>query len=83
MSKVYFPFKSAAVALLFSVLLGPVGLLYASVRGGLIMIILSIVIIINHYYFIALLIWLTCCVWSVSAVESHNKKMMKKVCHDT
>lgn len=66
--------KSVAGALLFSVILGPVGLLYASFWGGLFMIALSIFTISNQFYFVTFLVWLTCCIWSVGAVESYNKK---------
>lgn len=71
------PYKSVAVGLLFTVFLGPVGLLYASFWGGFFMITLSIFIISNQYFFISVLIWLICCIWSVGAVESYNKKLLK------
>jgi hypothetical protein len=71
------PFKSVAAALLFSVILGPVGLLYASFWGGFIMIILAIVIISLKLLFVTLLLWLICCIWSVGAVESYNKKIIQ------
>lgn len=70
------PYKSVAGALLFSVLLGPVGLLYASIWGGLFMISFTLFVIINQFYFIAFLCWLFCCILSVAAVESHNKKVV-------
>lgn len=71
------PYKSVAGALLFSAILGPVGLLYASFWGGLAMIILSIIIVSGKFFFVALLLWLTCCVWSVGAVEAYNKKLAR------
>jgi hypothetical protein len=71
------PYKSVAAALLFSVFFGPIGLLYASFWGGFFMITLSIFIISNQFYLITLLIWLICCIWSVGAVESYNKKLLK------
>lgn len=69
------PYKSVAVGLLFSALLGPVGLLYASFRGGVILTVLAIVVLCNKFLFVALLIWLISCIWSVRAVESYNKKI--------
>lgn len=69
------PYKSTAVALLFSVIFGPVGLLYASFWGGFIMILIGIVVISNHYFFPMLLCWLICCIWSVGAVEAYNKRV--------
>jgi hypothetical protein len=72
------PYKNTAVALLFSVFFGPVGLLYASWRGGALMVLIMIFMFSNKYFFLALVIWLICCIWSVAAVESYNKKLMNK-----
>ena len=69
------PYKSVAGALLFSVLLGPVGLLYASFWFGLFMISFTVFVFANQFYFVAFLAWLLCCIISVAAVESHNKKV--------
>lgn len=68
-------YKSVAAALIFSVVLGPVGLLYASFWGGFCMIIVSMVVISGKFFFVTLLVWLICCIWSVGAVESYNKKV--------
>jgi hypothetical protein len=73
------PFKSVATALLFSVVLGPVGLLYASTIGGAVMIFLSFAVITNKLYVAAILLWLISCVWSVAAVNAYNKKRLNKI----
>lgn len=72
------PFKSVAGALLFSALLGPVGLLYASFWGGLFMIAVEIFVMSSHLYFVAFLVWMICCIWSVGAVETYNKKIYQE-----
>ncbi|VVC76276.1 hypothetical protein AQUSIP_15850 [Aquicella siphonis] len=72
------PYKSVAAALLFSVILGPVGLLYASFWGGLFMILISLFVVSNKFFFITLLIWLACCIWSVGTVDAYNRKIMNK-----
>lgn len=77
-SSIPMPYKNTATALLFSVILGPVGLLYASWRGGIVMIIAATIVLSNMYLFLTLLVWLICCIWSVGAVESYNKKLMNK-----
>jgi hypothetical protein len=69
------PTKSVAVALLFSVILGPVGLLYASFWGGFFMIALGVVVISAKYVFPIILLWVASCIWSVGAVEASNKKV--------
>lgn len=73
MSTAVYP-KSVAVALLFTVLLGPLGLLYASLRGGIILMILGIAFACMHFYFLTFMIWLSACVWAVAAVESRLKR---------
>ena len=71
------PYKSVA-GHCCSVLLGPVGLLYASIWAGLFMISFTLFVIVNQFYFIAFLCWLFCCILSVAAVEAHNKKVVSK-----
>lgn len=75
LSKPTLPYKSVAIALLFSVLLGPVGLLYASFWGGVGMILIGIVVVSSRLLFPILLVWIICCILSVKAVESYNKKL--------
>lgn len=69
------PYKSVAAALMFSVLLGPVGLLYASFWGGVVMIVIGIVVLSAKFLFPSLLLWIGCTIWAVGAVESYNKKL--------
>jgi hypothetical protein len=69
------PLKSVAAALLFTVFLGPVGLLYGAFWGGLLMIALIVAAVGAHYFFIALMLWIGCCVWGVRAVEVYNRNI--------
>ena len=78
-SQPHLPYKSVAGALLFSVILGPVGLLYSSVWGGLFMISFPIFVVSNQFYFVTFMSWLVCCIWSVAAVDAYNKKIMIKI----
>ncbi len=71
------PFKSVGGALLFTVLLGPVGLLYASLRGALLMMCLLLIALSGSFKFLILMVWVGSCVWSVSAVERFNRKNIK------
>lgn len=71
------PYKSVAVALLFCILLGPIGLLYASFWAGFIMIWIGIVVISSKFFFPIALLWILCCIWGVRAVESYNKKIFQ------
>jgi hypothetical protein len=73
------PYKSVALALLFSLLFGPVGVLYASFWGGLIMIASGMIIISSLLWFPILLLWIIGCLISVRSVERHNQKMLQLI----
>lgn len=68
--------KSVPIGLLLTVFLGPIGLLYATLRGGIIMIIIGIVILSHAYPFPVIIWWLSSCIWAVYALEKHNKKQL-------
>jgi hypothetical protein len=78
------PLKSVAGALLFSVVLGPVGLLYASTLGGALMTFLLVTVVTNLGFVVTIVpavlnLWLISCVWSVIAVNRYNKKMARNM----
>jgi sorbitol-specific phosphotransferase system component IIBC len=73
------PFKNLAGALLFSVFLGPIGLLYASTLGGIVMIIVGLVVLSSKLGVPILLVWLGSCIWSVAATNHYNKKIWDKL----
>jgi len=74
MDKTVYFFKSVPIGILLAVFLGPIGLLYASFYGGIVMIILGIIILSYPYPFPVILWWLASCIWSVYAIEKHNKR---------
>jgi hypothetical protein len=71
----FLPFKSVAVTLLFCIFLGPVGLLYSSVTGGIVMLILVLISIRAKLLGLLVAIWLLSCVWGVAATNQYNKKI--------
>jgi membrane protein implicated in regulation of membrane protease activity len=75
----FLPFKSLAAALLFSVFLGPVGLLYASTIGGVVMIIIGCVVASSLLWVPILIVWLISCVWSVVAVNRYNQRRCEAI----
>jgi len=77
--RVLFPYKSLAVGLLFSVILGPLGLLYSSFWGGIILLPFAIFFLCNQLYFLAILIWIACCILSVRAIEQYNCQLMQVI----
>lgn len=70
------PLKNLAGALLFSVFLGPVGLLYASSVGGITMILICFFIFCTKLMIPSILAWVICSVWSVLAVNRYNQKIV-------
>lgn len=72
------PFKSIAVALLFSVFLGPVGLLYATTLGGIVMLILGVIVGCLKLGFLMFIVWVSSCVWAVFATNRYNERLCKK-----
>jgi hypothetical protein len=71
------PYKNLAVALLFSLFFGPLGLLYASMRGGIIMVFIAFVVICNRFPVPIVIMWISCCIWSVMATNRYNNKIME------
>tara|TARA_B100000949_G_scaffold64504_1_gene57212 strand:- start:1698 stop:1973 length:276 start_codon:yes stop_codon:yes gene_type:complete len=72
--------KSVGVALILSILFGPLGLLYASAAGGLILILvgigLSILTLGMLAIPLAIIAWIVSVPWAVIAVSSHNSKIV-------
>lgn len=72
------PYKSVAVALLFCITLGPIGLLYGSFWGGVALIFIGLYIIHTQIFFPLVVLWIVSCIWSVRAVEIYNRKIFKR-----
>lgn len=68
--------KSTAVAVILSILFGPLGMLYSTVMGGIIMMIISLVVGIFTLGFGLIITWPICVIWSALAASSHNKKAL-------
>jgi hypothetical protein len=73
------PLKSVAGALLFSVLLGPVGLLYTSMIGGALLTFLTFNVWTHAFNLNTVIaLWLISCVWSVVSANFYNKKLLRQ-----
>lgn len=77
-SKPTWPLKNLAGALLFSVLLGPVGLLYATSLGGIIMIVIFLMALHAQLFGPLLIVWVGSCVWSVLATNHYNRRIIQQ-----
>lgn len=70
------PTKNVGTSLILTILLGPLGMLYSTVLGSIIMLIVSIPVAIFTLGFGLLLVWPICVIWGAMAVSSSNKKML-------
>ena len=68
--------KSMAVAIILAILFGPLGMLYATVMGGVVMLVISLLAAIFTLGFGLFITWLICVIWAAVAANSHNKKML-------
>jgi hypothetical protein len=73
------PYKSVFLAILLG-LAGPIGLLYTTWLGSLIMIILGVIVsaIPKLGGALVALVWLVCLFWNTIAVERYNAKLLDK-----
>lgn len=67
--------KSVGVAFLLAFFFGPLGLLYASVVGGIVMLILGLIIGIVTLGLGLIFVWIGCIIWAVVAANNANNKM--------
>lgn len=71
------PTKSVGLAILLAVIFGPLGLLYSTVVGAIVMFIVNIVVALVTVGFGLILTWPICGVWAAVAVKSYNKTLLK------
>lgn len=69
--------KSVGTAFLLAFLFGPLGLLYASVTGGIVMFLLGIVIGIVTFGLGLILVWIGSIIWAVVAASNANQNAAK------
>lgn len=69
--------KSAALAFVLALLFGPLGLLYATVNGGLIMLVINVLFFIPTAGLIVFLTTPIEAVWAVMAVNESNRKTLE------
>jgi len=67
--------KSLVASILLTLFFGPLGLLYSSVSGGIIMIIVSILLSIFTLGLGLLASFPICIIWGIIATNAHNSKL--------
>jgi hypothetical protein len=71
--------KSVGVAFLLAFFFGPLGLLYSTVTGGIVMFIINIIVAIFTLGFGLLLTWPICCIWAIIAANNANAALRNSV----
>ena len=68
--------KSFWIALVLTILFGPLGMFYATVFGALVMIVLSVLVTVVTFGFGLAFVWPASIAWAVTAVYFHNEKLL-------
>lgn len=68
--------KSVGISILLTFLFGPLGMLYTTIAGAIVMLVINIFIGIVTLGFGLLLTWPICIIWGAIAANSHNKKLL-------
>lgn len=66
--------KSVGVAVLLAFFFGPLGMLYSTVLGAVVMFFVNLVVGIPTYGFGLLLTWPGCVIWAAIAANNHNQR---------
>lgn len=76
--------KNMGVAIILTVLLGPLGMFYSTIGGGFFMTIVSLIVVIPLFIISPLLaaipiivFWPICIIWAAVAVSRFNKKLLR------
>lgn len=68
--------KNMGVSILLTVLFGPLGMLYSTIPGAIIMAIISVILGVVTLGIGLLITWPVCIIWGAVATSSHNKKLI-------
>ena len=71
--------KSVGVAIVLTFLLGPLGMLYSTVLGGLVMLVVSAVVGILTLGFGLVVTHPLCILWAAIAAHSHNQRLLSRL----
>ncbi len=69
--------KSAGISFLLTFLFGPLGMLYSTIVGGIIMFFVSLVVGFVTLGVGLIFTWPICVIWGIVAVNSHNKQLVR------
>jgi hypothetical protein len=70
------PTKSMGISIILTILFGPLGMLYSTVGGGIIMGVISIPLALLTAGFGLILTWPICVIWGAMATSSFNNRLL-------
>lgn len=70
--------KNVGTAIILTTLLGPLGMLYSTILGGVLMGIISSFVALVTLGFGLLFTWPICVIWAALAASSHNNRLMQQ-----
>ena len=71
--------KNPGTAALLGCLLGPIGLLYSTVTGAIVMFIVNLFVALVTFGFGLLFTWPICGIWGYKAAQAESKKLLSRV----
>ena len=73
--------KSVGVAFLLTFLFGPLGMIYSTVKGAIIMMVVGAVVGVFTLGVGLAVIWPVSVLWGVMAANAHNKQVLQRLAH--
>jgi len=71
--------KSVGISLILTFLFGAFGMLYSTIWGAIIMLIVSIIVATVTLGMGLFIVWPICMIWGALAAASYNKKLLEQV----
>ena len=71
------PTKSMGISIILTVLFGPLGMLYSTIWGGIIMFVISAIVGLLTLGLGLIITWPVCIIWAAVATSSYNKKLLE------
>ena len=71
--------KSVGLAFIFALFFGPLGLLYASITGGIIMFLINLVLLFILPVIGLVISWIICIIWAVIAAQNTNQSVPQNI----
>lgn len=70
--------QSVGISILLTFFFGPLGMLYSTITGAIVMLLVSLVVGLLTLGFGLLLTWPVCILWGALAANSYNRKILAR-----